>query len=283
VRIKRTKSLERFIKVSEKMEGPRVLVADIETFPIWARVWGMFKQNISLEQIVKDWTMMSFAAKWLQQPEVYYLDNRMQVDSRDDSLQLAALYHILLNTDMIIAHNGQRFDLPKIKARLAIKKFRPLPPLKVIDTLNLNRTAFGFTSQKLQYITGEHTGFASEGKSDHKKYPGWKLWVGCEEHDLGAWKECEAYNITDITSLEESYLELRGWYQAQPNFGPYVVPGEKGELVCPNCGSTHLHRHKERKTQVGIYPQYHCQSCGTYPRGRYQCVSRADREHILMN
>lgn len=280
MKITKVKSLEKFIKVADRMEGPRVLVADIETFPIIARVWGMFKQNISLEQIVKDWSMMSFAAKWLQQPEVFYLDNREQEDSRNDYLQLVALWHILQHTDMVVAHNGARFDLPKIKARLAINGFDPIPPVKVIDTLLLNRTAFGFTSQKLQYVSGQ---FSDTVKSEHKKYPGWKLWVGCEEHDIGAWNECRAYNIDDIISLEEMYLATRGWHVGGPNFGPYTEQPEDGGHVCPNCGSTDLTMKGKRHTQVGIYQRFKCSPCGAWSRGRVLIASRKERAHILMN
>ena len=278
MKIKREKSLAKFLKVADRMVGPKVLVADIETFPILAYVWGLFKQNISLEQIAEDWSMMSFACKWLGQPELFYLDNRDQYEAKDDFLQLTALSHILAEADMVVAHNGARFDLPKIRARLALKGFKPTPPIKVVDTLLLNRTAFGFTSQKLQYVSGK---FAIDAKSDHKKYPGWKLWLGCMANDIGAWKECEAYNITDVTALEETYLALRGWYTGGPNFGPYMPHTE--EHNCPNCGSSDVTKKGTRKTQVGIYQRYNCGNCGAWSRGRVLIADKVARSHILMN
>jgi len=279
MKIKRERSLEKFIRVSQRMTGPRVLVADIETFPIVAYVWGLFKQNISLEQIAEDWSLMSFAAKWLGQPEVYYLDNRDRVDAKDDSVQLAALYRILSETDMVIAHNGARFDMPKIRARLALNNYPPIAPVKVIDTLLLNRTAFGFTSQKLQYVSSK---FAEDAKSDHKKFPGWKLWLGCMAHDKSAWRECEAYNITDVTALEETYINTRGWHIGGPNFGPYI-DHKDDEHNCPNCGSSNVIARGTRKTQVGIYTRYNCTDCGSWSRGRVLIASRKERAHILMN
>lgn len=275
----RTKSLSKFLAVPDKINGPRVLVADIETFPIVAYVWSLWKQNIGLEQIAQDWSMMSFAAKWLGQPELFYMDNRSRDDARDDSLQLVALHAILRNTDMVIAHNGARFDLPKIKARMAMMGYDPLPPVKVIDTLLLNRKTFMFTSQRLGFVSDR---FANVPKDDHAAYPGFKLWLGCMANEKAAWAECEKYNITDVTSLEETYLALRGWYEGAPNFGPYTT-AEEGERVCPNCGGKHVIHRGTRKTQVGTYPRYKCVDCGAWSRGRFMLVSREERQHILMN
>lgn len=279
MRIKRERNLTKFCRVSERFNGPRVLVADIETFPILAHVWGLFKQNISLEQIEQDWSMMSFAAKWLMQPEVFYLDNRDMEDVRDDSMQVEALHNILGHTDMVVAHNGQRFDVPKIKARMVHHEMQPIAPVTVIDTLNLNRTAFGFTSQKLQYVS-EH--FASSQKDDHNEFPGWKMWREVLRRNPRAFRACEKYNIQDIVSNEEMYLSLRGWYTGAPNMGPYLSH-EDGEHNCPTCGSSDVSTSGTRKTQVGIYQRYVCNNCGGWSRGRYLIVPRSERAHILMN
>lgn len=279
MKIKRERNLGKFIAVNKRFAGPRVLVADIETFPILAHVWGLRLQNISLEQIEQDWSLMSFACKWLGHPEVFYLDNREQEDVRDDYSQCAALHELLNNCDMVIAHNGQRFDLPKIKARLAFHRMTPTPHVVVIDTLNLNRTAFGFTSQKLQY-TAQH--FASSQKDEHNEFPGWKMWREVLNQNPRAFKACEKYNIQDIVSNEEMYLTLRGWYQGAPNMGPYLS-AEDGEHTCPGCGSTNVHTNGTRRTQVGIYQRYRCGDCGQWSRGRYLIVPRDKRAHILMN
>lgn len=279
--IVRVKSLAKFIAVPGRTNGPRVLVADIETFPIVAYVWSLWKQNIGLDQIERDWSMMSFAAKWLGRPEVFYLDNRYMADARDDSAQLAALHELLSNTDMVIAHNGARFDLPKIRARMAMSGYSPLPPVKVIDTLLLNRKAFMFTSQRLAYVSER---LATVPKDEHAAYPGFKLWRGCMAHEKAAWAECEKYNITDVTSLEETYTALRGWYEGAPNFGPYTRPSSAEAHTCPSCGSENVIRKGVRQTQVGIYPRYHCNSCGSWSRGRVMdAADRAGRTHILTN
>jgi len=272
--------LRDFIAAGRKQRGPRVLLADIETFPIEGYVWNLWKQNIGLDQIKQDWTLMSFAAKWLGQPEVYYDDVSEKRDVRDDDSLLRDVHRLLSNVDILVAHNGQRFDLPKLKARMAIRRLSPLPPIKVLDTLLLNRRAFGFTSQRLAYVSDQ---FAEQAKDYHKNFPGFKLWRECLAGNRKAWQECREYNIIDVTSMEETYKALRGWYEGAPNFGPYISPSKDGAVVCPTCGSEHVERRGSRETQVGIYARFHCLDCGGWSRGRYQAVSRKLREHILTN
>ena len=36
------------------MTGPKILIVDIETAPIVAQVWGLFDQNVGLNQIAQD-------------------------------------------------------------------------------------------------------------------------------------------------------------------------------------------------------------------------------------
>jgi hypothetical protein len=45
--------------------APIITVLDIELLPIEAQVWQLFDQNVGLNQIQQDWTLMSFAAKRL--------------------------------------------------------------------------------------------------------------------------------------------------------------------------------------------------------------------------
>lgn len=272
-----TSDAGRFTRSLNKANGPRVLVADIETFPIEAYVWGTFKQNVGLEQIKTDWSLMSFAAKPLNQPTVFYADVSKQRDLRDDKALLKSIHAILGETDFVIAHNGARFDLPKLRARMAMHRLPPLPPISVIDTLLLNRKAFGFTSHRLAFVSER---FAETPKDDHAQFYGFKLWRECLAGNKAAWKECREYNITDVTALEETYRALNGWYEGAHNFGPYVTP-KAGEHVCPSCGGTHVIRKGTRKTQVGIYPRFHCLDCGSWSRGRFMEVTRQERAHIL--
>ena len=276
----KTVSAAKLIAELRKVKGPKVVVADIETFPILGYVWRLFKQNVGIEQIHTDRSMMSACVKILGQDVIWYRDNRNADGPRDDFDLLLDLHGILMEVDMVVAHNGEKFDLPSIRARMAQQGFTPLPPIKVIDTLLNNRKQFGFTSHKLAYVSKY---FASQEKDLHAQYPGFELWLGCERNEVAAWNACRKYNIQDVVANEEMYLELRGWYQGQHNFGPYIEPSNEDAHVCPTCGSEAVTKRGTRKTQVGIYHRYECGSCGGWSRGRYLIASRKDRAHILMS
>jgi len=278
--MRRVKQVGQFIARAPK-EGPRVLVADIETFPVKAYVWSLFKQNVGVDMIEDDFKLMSFCGKWLQDPAYFYIDNRDAAGGpRDDTDQGVAAWSILAETDFVIAHNGKKFDLRKLRARFAMLGLAPLPPVHVVDTLHLNASAFAFDSQRLAFVSKY---FSETEKDKHAKFPGFEMWKQCMADNIEAWKANQKYNLADVTSTEEMYLALRGWYTNAPNFGPYFDNQGDEDFRCPNCGSSHVHKSKVRRTNLGIYQQYHCQGCGAYPRGRYMVVGKAERSHILVN
>ena len=45
------------------VSAPRILIADIETSPITAHVWGVRDQYVGLDQVIEDWSVLAFAAK----------------------------------------------------------------------------------------------------------------------------------------------------------------------------------------------------------------------------
>ena len=255
-----------------------MLVIDIETAPLEVYVWSFGKQHVGLDQLITDWSLLSVAMKWLGIDGMFYADNRYRPTPRDDFEQLLCLHTILQETDMVIAHNGAKFDMPKIRARMALNGFPPLPPITVIDTYQLQAKAFGFTSQKLAYVSGV---IGDQEKSEHAKFPGRELWNQVLANNPEAWNEIQDYNAKDVIATEAMYLSLRGWYRNAPNFGPYVTPSEKGKVVCHSCGSEHVIQKGTRKTQVGVYQRYKCLDCGAWPRGRLMIASREERAHIL--
>jgi len=264
----------------ETINGPRTVVADIETFPMEGYFWRLFKQNIGVEQIKEPTSFMSVTIKVLGYKETYYKDQQGVDPIRDDEELTRELHDILSHVDIVIAHNGEKFDMRVIRARMAMHHLDPLPPIKVIDTFLQNRKQFEFDSQRLAFVSKY---FSSQEKDDHARFPGFKLWLECLADNHLAWKDCKKYNILDVLSDEEVYLELRGWYQGAANFGPYVTVNNDDERVCPICGGTHVEKRGTKKTQVGIYPQFHCIDCGAWSRGRLMSVTKEDRQHILVN
>lgn len=256
--------------------GPRILFLDIETAPLELEGWGLFDQNFGLEQIRSEWSIISFAAQWLDESKVHQFDVRGQRDLRDDRRLLGELWRYLDEADIVVAQNGKRFDVPKINARLLLAGFKPYSPIKVVDTLLAAKRHFAFTSNKLAWLSAH---LAKKKKLEHRAYPGHLLWKACLAGDPKAWRVMASYNRRDIVSLREVYLALRPWIEGHPNVAAYT---DGTKPACPKCGSFELARAGHAFTQTGKYQRYRC-ACGGFARDRYTSNSIATRRALLSN
>lgn len=256
------------------MTEPKTIVLDIETASIQAHVWGLWNNNVGLNMIKEDWRILSVAHKELGNPSITYLEARLP--SQEKKL-LRELWGTLNDADIVVAHNGKKFDIKKINARLIANDFGPYSPVKIVDTLLEVRRVAAFTSNKLEYLTNLLT---TEKKRTHSKFPGFELWKECLAGNPEAWAEMKIYNIQDIVSLEELYVKLRPWMAEHPNLGNYQ-DNDNDIPVCPKCGGKHLIKRGVQRTQVGQYQRYRCLDCGGWSRGREMLKNRAERKHIL--
>lgn len=257
------------------MTGPRIGLIDIETAPLETNTWGLFDQNIGLNQITREWSILSFTYKKLGAGKrgLYYMDTRGA--PRDDSVICSALWDILNDNDFLIAQNGRRFDLRKIKARLIMHGFAPPSPVKIIDTMLMARQVAAFTSNKLEWLT---TYLSSVQKLKHKDFPGHELWTECLADNPRAWNSMKKYNIVDVVSMEDVYLRLRPWVTGHPNVAAFYAD-EKAR--CPVCGSEHLTGKGYTYTNVSQYHRYQCNECGSWSRDRYTVNSKGKRKSLL--
>ncbi|HVH93244.1 MAG TPA: ribonuclease H-like domain-containing protein [Candidatus Acidoferrum sp.] len=256
---------------------PIIHTLDIETAPIEAAVWGLWKQNVGLNQIRKDWIILSVAWKELGVAKVHYADTSEREDVRDDSELLQTIWNILDASDIIIAQNGVRFDVKKINARFLQAGMPPPRPFKVIDTLLMAKQVAAFTSNKLDWLSQILT---DTPKDHHNAFPGMDLWNECLKGNPAAWRAMKRYNKRDIPSCEKVYLALRPYYQGHPNLAQYY---DDEKMRCPKCGGTHLKSVGTVFTQASEYAQFQCSSCKGFSRSRYTINSKAKRKALLSN
>lgn len=239
----------------------KLLLLDVETSPALAYVWKMWKENVGVNQLVQNTSIMSYAARFLGENKTYYDDVRNYVDEKP---LLTSLHTLLSNSDAVIAHNGRRFDLKQIRGRMLINNLPPLPPVKIIDTFEIAKKEFGFMSNSLAFLS-EVLGVAAKG--DHKEFPGFVLWRECLKGNEKAWDEMKKYNIQDIDTLEEVYVKLRPWATEHPNVGVFNT---SEDIRCPKCGGYHLQKRGLAYTNAAVYQRYNCNDCGGWSRSRYQ-------------
>ncbi len=233
----------------------KALVLDIETSPIEAYVWGLWENNVSLNQIKEDWRVLSWSAKWLDSKEVLYMDCR---DDKDDKRILKQIWKLLDEADVVITQNGVRFDSKKLNARFLHHKMQPPSSYRHIDTFKIAKKHFAFTSNKLEYMTDKFC--VKYKKLSHKKFPGFELWKECLNGNKAAWNEMKKYNQHDVLSLEELYHVLRAWDNGGVNVN-------QEECAC-SCGSKQFKKRGFFFTNVGKYQRYKCLKCGKETRDR---------------
>lgn len=252
------------------MSGPKVLIFDIETAPMLGYVWGLWDNNVALNQVHKDWHILSWSAKWLDAPasEVMYQDQRKAKNIEDDSKILSSIWKLLDEADIVITQNGVSFDSKKLNARFILNGFKPPSPYKHIDTKILAGKYFAFTSNKLEYMTDKLC--TKYKKQKHKKFSGFELWSECLKGNIKAWKEMEKYNKYDVLSLEELYKKLAPWDRAAPNFNLYT---EDSKLRC-NCGNKEFKAKGFVYTASGKFQRYGCTKCGAYVRSKKNQLSK---------
>lgn len=258
--------------------NPRTLVIDIETSPIEAYVWQLFDQNIALNQIKTEWSILSFAAKWTDSKTIIYQDTggRGKAKVRDDKKLVRDLAELLDEAEIVVGQNHRKFDLKKINARMIMHGIPPYSPIRAVDTTVEARRYFGFTSKKLAWMSAHLT---DTPKDEHKEFPGFELWTECLADNPKAWREMKKYNCRDVEATEKVYKRLLPWMSTHPNCAAYI---EDKDPRCPKCGSDKLWMRRYVHTQQGKYPQYRCEDCNGWARGKMQQLATDVRKSLLV-
>ena len=240
----------------ERPPNPRVLFIDIETFPILAHVWTVYEANaVSVE---RNTMLCCFSAKWQGGAHITRAlpdYSGYRAGAPDDQKLAADLWGLLNEADIIVAQNGDRFDVKKINARLIKHGHTPPAPYKTVDTLKTARRIFGFDSNRLNDLCL----FLGIGEKFHTG--GFSLWKGCIDGNARAWARMRRYNAQDVRLLERLYLRFLPWISNHPNVGAY-----SDGLVCPKCGSGDLQSRGHGVNTTAVYRKFQCQECGGWSR-----------------
>lgn len=255
---------------------PKVLVFDIETAPLQAFVFqkSVWKANVGNDQVISEWFMLAWSAKWLYDETV--MSKRLtgeEARTENDYRIVEDLYKLFNEADIIVAHNGDSFDIPNMNTRFIVHGMKPPTPYQTIDTKLVAKKQFGFTHNSLNAL-GKLFGF------DPKIDVDFELWRRCVAGKEDALREMEVYNIGDVVLLEKVYLKLRPWIKGHPNIGLYSL---SDGTVCSNCGSSHITWLPDEYyyTQTNRYPVFVCE-CGAFGRSRVGDLTKEERSHLVI-
>jgi len=232
--------------------NPKILLYDIETAPTLGYVWQLWEANVL--RVVQQWHMLCFSYKWLGEKKTRVISlpqfSSYKKNPTDDRYLVEALHGLFEQADVIVAHNGDNFDIKKSNAKFIEHGFAPPEPYKTVDTLKVARKYFKFDSNKLDSL-GAYLGVGRKIKTG-----GFDLWDKCMAGDEKAWRRMERYNKQDVDLLEKVYLKLRPFIQNHPNHNVY-----KETSGCPNCGSSKIQKRGFAYTRTNKYQRWQCLDC----------------------
>lgn len=233
----------------------KVLFLDIETSPNTAHVWGLWQNNVSLNQLLESSYILCWAAKWHDKKKVMF--NSVYHSSHDQMLK--EIHALLDEADVAIHYHGKRFDIPTLNKEFLLAGMNPPSPYRQVDLLDTVRHRFRFPSNKLDYVA-QRLGVGK--KFDHE---GHTLWIKCMNDDPKAWATMKKYNMGDVVLLEKVYDKLLPWVSNHPNRAVY----DKNHPAhsCPACGSTNVKKEGFAYTTASRWQRYSCKDCGAWSRG----------------
>lgn len=235
---------------------PKTIFWDIETQKMIAQTFSLYPEKINHTDIIEDWYIICACWSINDEKKVHSISGldhikKFRKDPRDDYEVVKKLHEVLSSADYIVAHYGDKFDWPKLTARIIYHGLSPLPPVIKIDTKKLASRHFNFTSNKLDYL-GEYLGVGRKVETTYG------LWDKVRLGDEKALKEMVKYNKQDVLLLRDVFNRMK----------PHVKLPYYNADACPKCGSDKLTKQGVRRSTVSMFQKYQCQDCGSWCQER---------------
>jgi hypothetical protein len=234
--------------------GRKRLFFDIETSPNIVLSWRIGnKVSLSHENIIAEREIICVSWKWEHDERVFTLT--WDPEARCDRKLVEQFVTVLHAADEVVAHNGDSYDVPWIRARAF---FWGIPLSQYKKSLYKTRLASNMylNSRRLDYISKFLGG---EGKI-HTEYDMWKKIL--MDKDEQALRDMVTYCEQDVRELESIYHELKSYNTPFTHAG--VIKGN-GKCSCHECGSTDLKYHRMLTTPKGsITHELICSGCKSF-------------------
>jgi DNA polymerase III epsilon subunit-like protein len=251
------------------MKDPRkILLIDLETSHDLLAKFGLYPEYTNPENIIKGASIICAAWKWLDKKEIYSANvadhpKAFAKDRNNDKNVVLELKKAMEIADVVVAHNGDKFDIKWFNTRCLYHGIDEIAPPFTVDTLKIAKKHYRFSSNKLDYL-GKYLGVGRKIKT-HNHW--WLAIVDVSvpvKEAIKLAKKMEAYNKMDVMLLERVFKKLRHRC-IMPNANLFH---DTPIALCPNCGSEHLIRHGNYTNKSGRYQRLKCQDCGTWSMER---------------
>ena len=245
---------------ASKNHHAKILVLDIETAPIDAFVWGIWKQNVNLKGVKHDWFILTWSVKWLFSNEVMsnHLTKKESL-KKDDKRITENIFKLMCEADIIITHNGNKFDLKRLNTKFLKYRLGSPTSYSSIDTLKYARKFLSHSSNKLDYL-GDISRLGNKIETG-----GFDLWLRCLKGDQKAFKDMVKYCDQDVQLLEYLYLYMISFIKPHPNLNLFSLDNVNR---CTSCMSDDIQYTGDYHTTVSVFDEYKCNCCGSTFRAR---------------
>jgi hypothetical protein len=237
---------------------PKTLLWDLETTHNIVATFRLHGEDyIPHENVLQERYIVCAAWKWLGEKTVHAVSTlddkkRFARNPHDDRHVVETLHATLSQADVVVAHNGDKYDTKFFLGRAIMHGLPPLPPFTSIDTYKIAKR-FLFNSNRLDYIARYLGG---TGKKDTTR----GLWLRVLKGEPAAIREMVAYNKVDVAELERVFMRLRPY---MPNYFNRELMGLTG---CPRCGSGKVQSRGTHKALTRTYNRFQCRECGGWFR-----------------
>lgn len=232
----------------------RRLFFDIETSYCIGKFWRPgSKVFIQAKDIIHHASIICIGYKWEDEKDVYCIG---WDKNQSDKKILQSFIEVANQATEIIAHNGDKFDLPWIRTRCLIHGIEVFPHYTSIDTLKISRSKYRFPDNKLNTIAS-YLGLGHKIKSEEAWWDNIIL-RKCKSSLFKMMNYCKK----DVVLLEKVFNRLKAQTSPVSHYG--VIFGQD-RSSCPECGSDDLIKVNSRTTATGLKKvQYRCNTCGRY-------------------
>ncbi len=237
---------------------PKLLFYDIETSLAKSYHFQQWKVNLSQKQKIQESHLLSHAWAWGDGEVTGSILTREEMLAHDPERLILECWSLLDNCDILVAHNGKRFDVKKVNGYFLQYGMPPPSPYRVIDTLLIAKQKFALPFNSLAYLAEF---LDVEQKIDTG---GVDLWIQCDQGSQEALDKMNEYCMGDIVTLRGVYNRLIGWSNDGVNLALYSDHGAS----CPHCSSDDVSviQGKYSYTVARKYQVYRCNGCGAVLR-----------------
>lgn len=224
-------------------KNDRVLVYDIETSRVTAKLWSTGKQYVSHGSLKSETTIISIAWKWIGEDKVHHV---VWDKNHDDKALLQKFLPEFNKAAIVCGQNSKSFDNKIVASRAAKHRLFINNFITNVDIYRLAKSVFRLPSYSMAYMAKY---FGLTLKQSHEGIYMWDMIEdGTPKEQKEYLKKMVDYNVGDIVTTEELYMTLRPYFKHATHLG---VKDGLPKWHCPNSGSSNVTLYDTKWTAAG--------------------------------